>query len=131
MKTKSIFIIAIAFVAVSLTSCKKDKEDPTISVVEPDDHQHFIWGEEVHVEANFTDDQALKSYDVSIQDDAGNISTDFNFHYTGDLEGATGYFHEHAIVPDSCMSMGYVSFTISDMEDKTVTEKRMVHFDPQ
>src|SRR5690606_4443364 len=108
-----LFLFAALAVTVSLSSCKKDKEDPTITVNEPTEHSHHMWGETVHVEATFADDMGLKSYEVLLGDEAGNHDHMFDFDVSGTINGTEYDFHEHFVVPDSAEMMRYIHFTVT------------------
>lgn len=127
MKTK-LFIIGLVTVAAISTSCKKDKQDPTIEVTTPDEHSEHTWGSEVHINANFEDDQGLKSYTVMVTDADGNHDHAFDFMKTGDISGVSYTFHEHFVVPDSAEHMRWINFSVTDAEDKTATATWMLHF---
>lgn len=119
----------MAAMALTTTSCKKDKEDPTITVNTPAEHSHHSWGATVHVEATFADDQGLKNYTVMIGDADGNHNHDFDFMKSGEISGASYDFHDHFDVPTDAPMMAWVHFTVTDQEDKTATMKWMLHFD--
>lgn len=122
-------IIAIAALSFSITSCKKDKEDPTITVSTPEQHKHFNWGDEVHIEATFEDDRGLKGYTVMMVDADGNHQDDFDFMKTGTTSELTYDFHEHFTVPNDAPMMAWVKFTLTDAEDKAASSTWMLHFD--
>ena len=129
MKTKSILLAALVVSTLVLTSCKKDKENPTITVTEPTEHSTHKWGAEVHIHADFEDDRGLKSYEVMVGDEAGTHDHMFDWHKMGTAEGVSHHFHEHFMVPDSAMSMRWVHFTVTDAEDKVTTKSWMLHFE--
>lgn len=126
---KTTVILAIATFSFLTTSCKKDKENPTITVNEPEMHTHFNWGEEVHIEATFSDDRGLKNYTVMIGDEAGTMDETINFMETGTTEELSFEFHEHLVVPNDAPMMAWIHFTVTDAEDKVTTLKWMIHFD--
>lgn len=128
---KRIKLFALMALSITVVSCKKDKEDPTITVTEPTEHSHFLWGEEVHIHATFEDDRGLKSYEAYMGDEDGNMDMSFGFHFSDDLEGVSYAFHEHFVVPDSAMMMRWVHLSVTDAEDKTATQKWMLHFDEE
>lgn len=126
---KSILKITLAVFAVFiLVSCKKDKENPTITIVEPMDHEEFAWGDELHVEAIFEDDRELMSYHIHLGNEAGDPAPEFNVDFSGTLSGKSYSFHEHAIVPDSVETIYYLHFEVTDVEGKITTQKLMLHF---
>lgn len=130
MKTKSIFAIATMALAVSFTSCKKDKEDPTITVTSPEEHKEHSMGTEVHVEATFTDDRDLKHYHVTVVDAAtgGDHIHGFGFMDEGDISGTSYDYHGHFDVPAEAPMMAWISFEVEDAEGKTTTLTWMQHF---
>lgn len=121
-----ITILTIAFI---FTSCKKDKEDPTITISSPADHSEYHWGDMVHIEAKFEDDQALKNYTVMVGDADGNHLDAIDFMESGSVDNATYDFHEHFEVPADAPMMAWVYFEVTDAEGKTATMKRMLHFE--
>jgi len=127
---KNIFMFAtIALLSTSILSCKKDKENPVITVSTPDNHTGFKWGDQVHVEAMFTDDRELKSYKVFVGDADGNHDHDISFMEEGTATEESYEFHEHFMVPDSAPGMAYIYFEVTDAEDKMTTEQIMLHFE--
>ncbi|MFT5821382.1 MAG: hypothetical protein ACI8ZM_002635 [Crocinitomix sp.] len=122
-------MIAIAALSFTITSCKKDKENPTITVTIPAQHTHFNWGDEVHIEANFADDRGLKDYTVMLVDADGNHQHEFDFMKTGTTSELSFDFHDHFIVPNDAPLMAWVKFTVTDADDKTGTLTWMLHFD--
>jgi hypothetical protein len=124
-------ILNIAFAAatiLTLVSCKKDKENPTIVIAEPANHSDHLWGTEVHIEATFEDDQNLKSYHIHIGNEAGAHMSEFEVEFEGDITGKTYDFHEHFMVPDSIESVYYLHLEVTDAEGKSSEEKLMLHF---
>lgn len=119
-------ILLLASVSV-ITSCKKDKEDPTIVVAEPEDHSEFHWGEEIHAEAAFGDDRELSSYRVYVGTSDGSVASELNADFSGSISGSSYDFHEHVMIPDSVTGMFYVYFKVTDAEDKSATAQRMIH----
>lgn len=131
MKTLKYITLSLAALTLSLTttSCKKDKEDPTITVNTPAQHTTYNWGQEVHVDATFADDKGLKSYVVTVVDADGNHIHAFNFMETGETKEASYGFHEHFVVPTDAPEMAWVQFTVTDGEDKTAVVEWMLHFE--
>lgn len=128
MKNKIFLMIAIVGFAATITSCKKDKEDPTITIETPAQHSEHAWGAEVHIKANFSDDRALKSYVVMVGDEAGTHDNMFDFMRAGDISGLSHDFHDHFVVPNNAAAMRWVHFTVTDEEGKVSTKKWMLHF---
>ena len=122
-------IIAIIAIAFTSTSCKKDKEDPTIEVTTPAMHSEFKWGDEVHIEATFADDQGLKNYTVMVVDEDGNHEMTVDFMKSGTTTELTYDFHEHFVVPTDAPMMAWIQFTVTDADDKTTSTDWMIHFE--
>lgn len=129
MITKKHFFTGLTIAVTSLISCKKDKENPVITIETPAEHSNHLWGSEVHLNATFTDDQGLKSYEVLLGNEAGDHDHMFDFHLMGDISGTSHALHEHFMVPDSAEMMRWLHFTVTDMEDKTTAKTWMLHFD--
>ncbi|WP_027420705.1 DUF4625 domain-containing protein [Crocinitomix catalasitica] len=128
---KVYIITAITFISLmGLTSCKKDKEVPTITVNEPADHTELMWGDQLHIEATFEDDRELESYRVYLGNQLGVKSTDFDIDFTGTISGTSYDFHDHVMVPDSVGMVYYLHFEVSDAEGKTTSASHMLHFMP-
>lgn len=123
-----IFATLILTFGLSFSSCKKDKENPTITVESPTEHSEHKWGDQVHVEATFSDDRGLKKYSVIMGDTDGNHLHSFDFEKTGEISGKMYDFHEHFVVPNSAEMMAWLHFSVTDEEDKTTTKKWMLHF---
>lgn len=128
MKTALYFAAAGVALLTSLSSCKKDKENPEITINEPANHSEHLWGGEVHIEATFSDDRDLKSYHIYIGTEAGAETPEFTVDFAENISGKSFDFHEHFIVPDSVESVYYLHFSVTDAEDKTTTDKLMLHF---
>ncbi len=129
MKKSIITLAIVALFSASFTSCKKDKEDPVITVSEPTEHSNFKWGSSVHIEAKFTDDRDLKHYHVFIGDKDGNHNHDFDFMLSKDISGEEHDFHNHFMVPDNAPAMAWVHFEVKDAEDKVTKLAWMLHFE--
>ena len=117
-------------ITVGLTSCKKDKENPTITVNTPAEHVEHTIGSTVHIEATFTDDRDLKHYHVTVVDAAtdGSHLHDFGLMDEGDISGTTYDYHGHFDVPAGAPMMAWISFEVEDAEGKTTTLTWMQHF---
>lgn len=126
MKTLKLF--SILFVSISLFSCNKDKNSPTITVAQPTNHSHHTLNEMLHIEATFEDDVDLKSYSIFIGDVDGNHTHDFHFMTDSTISGKSHEFHEHTMIPDSLNSMEYyIHFNVTDAADKVTSETIMIH----
>lgn len=120
--------IVLALSLTSLTSCKKDKENPTITINTPSNHQEFTWGTELHIEATFEDDRELASYHVYIGNEAGEHAHEFELEFSGNITGDSFDFHEHYVIPNAIDMVYYLHFVVKDAEGKESTEKLMLHF---
>ncbi len=108
------FITVLAVVTALFTlSCSdddsnKDTQKPTITLITPQDEQVFEAGEQIHVQANFTDNVALASYKIDIHY-AGDghqhrtLSEDENqqwaYETTGSLSGTSDTIHIDILIP--------------------------------
>ncbi|MBN1989963.1 MAG: DUF4625 domain-containing protein [Bacteroidales bacterium] len=66
---KRFAILTVALFATALFSaCEKDgdTQKPTITIIEPTSGTALIAGDEIHFEADFSDNQELKSYKIDI-----------------------------------------------------------------
>ncbi len=126
---KNILFFSLTASLIVLTSCNKDKEDPTIEESTPEQHSEHKWENEVHLNATFSDDKDLKSYTVKIVDGADNELSAFNFTHTHEISGMSYKFHEHFEVPTNAPMMAWVKFMVIDAEDKTAEMKWMLHFE--
>lgn len=129
MKTLSITIILAAMAAFTFTSCKKDKEDPTITIEEPAENTEFSGGAIIHVHADFADDRELASYIVEIGDEAGEHVEGFHSDDDGSISGTSYEYSNEITVPDSLsVATFYLHFLVTDAEGKTATEKLKLNF---
>lgn len=128
MKNKIMFIALAIVVALTMTSCKKDKENPTITINLPVNHSNHTKGAEIHIEASFTDDRELKSYHIHIGTESGEHTPEFDVEFEGDLSGKIFDFHEHFHSPTTIGSVYYLHFEVMDAEGKSANEKVMLHF---
>ena len=122
------FIAVAILAAATLTSCKKDKENPTILITSPANHAHFESGDHIEASATFEDDQALKSYHVHVGDEEGNHSHDWSYSDEGELTGTSFEWKDDLHPPDSLPMMLYLHFEVSDEEGKVTNDKVMMHF---
>ncbi len=123
------FFAAIALVAATFTSCKKDKENPVITITSPDEHSDYKWGDKVHMDADITDDRNLKHLHAFVGDADGNHMHNFDLMVSEDISGESYHFHEHFVVPDSAPAVAWVYFEVKDAEDKLTEMKWMLHFE--
>jgi len=127
MKNK-IALFAAVLSLLSLTACKKDKENPTIIIAEPINHSEHSIGSELHIEVSFEDDRELKSYHIHIGNEAGDHMPEFDLKFEGDITGKTYDFHEHFVIPTGISSVYYLHFEVTNAEGKSSTDKVMLHF---
>ena len=127
---KHILILSFFTFLLIIHSCQnKDKENPTITIVSPDQHSIHKWGETVHINALITDDVELKNYAVFIGNQDRKQLNNFNFMLSENITGSEFDFHKHFIVPNSAPAMAWIYFTIEDVESKTADFKWMLHFE--
>ena len=128
MKTiKSLFAISIVSI-LALTSCKKDKEDPTITITTPAEHSEHALGSMIHVEGTFEDDRDLKSYTMMVGDVNGEHIHGFHHDESSDISGKSYHYHSMVTMPDSLsVMMFYLHFTVTDAKGKTASVKHMLH----
>ena len=128
MKNIKTLIIIIALISFTLTSCKKDKESPVITITSPAAHAEFHEGDTIHVDGVFTDDMDLASYSVEVGDESGGHIHEFHHSDAGNISGKSYNYHSMVTVPDSLsISMFYLHFSVSDAEGNTATSKVMLH----
>jgi hypothetical protein len=124
MKRISTIIIAITL----LTSCKKDKENPVITVSSPEEHSEHVWGSKFNISAQFSDDIELANYHVHIGDSSGEHTHEFDYEREGNISGFTYDFSGNITVPDSIGMMYWLHFEVMDAESKSTSKKVMLHF---
>ena len=128
---KTIFTLIIAAItATTLSSCKKDKEEPVIFITSPESHSEHMWGSSFDVKATFSDDRELASYRVHIGDEAGEHLHEFHFDDENNISGEEYTYQEQVTVPDSIEMVYYLHFEVTDAEGKTASDKVMLHFMP-
>ncbi len=122
MKTLFICIAMFTIIMAGFTSCKKDKENPTIVVSSPIEHTIFLPGANLQVTATFSDDRGLNSYHVHIGDAAGNHVDEFDWEESGMTSELSYSFSSQTIIPDTILGVYYIHFEAMDAEGK-ITEK--------
>lgn len=123
---KSTFLYCLLVLFYAFSSCTKDKDSPQIDVVEPDELVEVAGGEELHIEAVFSDDRGLKSYKIYLTDLAGEQMALFPLSYEDDIEGKSYQFHEHEHVPDGFSAEACLWFEVTDQEGKVSQEKKTI-----
>jgi len=127
MKIKIILIVS-AFAIVTLTACKKDKENPSITISEPINLSLHSIGSELHIAVSFEDDRELKSYHIHIGNEAGEFMPEFDLEFGADISGKKYDFHEYYDTPTGIDSVYYLHVEVTDAEGKTSTDKVMLEF---
>ncbi len=111
MKTR-LLILAIAALAFS---CDDDDDEevvrdttaPVVTITEPEDHEEFDRGAEMHVEGTITDDRALAEFKIDIHNandghgHGGKRSGEWDYEETFTISGLKWEFHEDVMIPDS------------------------------
>lgn len=105
MKTTLFGLMAMGLLIFSSCSKEeKDKEAPSITLTEPEEgEQYYIQSGdsvEIHFNATFTDNEALKSYKVDIHNAEGHSHKAILSYDTivmGTLSGTQYFIHEHII----------------------------------
>jgi len=125
IKTAAVVLVC----TMSLASCKKDKENPIITISSPENHSDIMQGGTIEAKATFTDDKELAKYHVHIGDVDGEHVHDFHdAEFTGDLTDESFEFSQTISIPDSLsMDVYYLHFFVTDAEGKESTEKLMLH----
>ena len=110
MKSKflSLTLLAVSIFSVSCSSddSAQDTTKPEVLIVEPHDHDAFEAGGMIHVEVNFSDNQALASYKVDIHFDDGHDhgvrSTEVEWEYSeeGTMSGKNYTLHSEIQIPE-------------------------------
>ncbi|MCB0737261.1 MAG: DUF4625 domain-containing protein [Bacteroidetes bacterium] len=125
---KSLNIILLLVITIFATSCNSDKEDPVIEISSPANHSEHHWGDEIEVKAKFTDDQELMSFSAMIGDIDGNHTHEFHFMDSGNISGTEYEYSGTITVPTGIEEVYYLHITVTDAEEKSTTEKVMLHF---
>ena len=123
-------ILAAAILLIGLfTACKKDTESPVITLTAPAHNDTLTWGEVIHLEMVFTDNEALKSYRVFLADSEGDPQPEFTFDYRSSLiDGSTFSFHEHDTVPEGVTGAYYLFIKAEDEEGNEASKELTLNF---
>ncbi len=129
MNTKIKTSLILALGVVFMSSCAKDKEDPTITITSPENHSEHHEGSDVAIKAIFEDDKELASYKIEVGDESGEHIHEFHFFdEKTDLEGEKFEYSNTLTFPDSLtLNAYYLHFEVKDAEGKTATSKVMLH----
>ncbi|MDR2058062.1 MAG: DUF4625 domain-containing protein [Dysgonamonadaceae bacterium] len=124
MKSK-IYIASICFLTVYsffFPSCDEgDTTKPVINLIEPEEDDSLLIGDDVHFDAEFSDDEALASYKIEIHNNfedhshdntrAGSAeeTVDFTFEKSYDLSGKKNadVHHHDIIIPKNATPGNY------------------------
>src|SRR5690554_421894 len=105
-----LWLLSLSLISVSCSNddSQTDTQKPSIALITPQDEQVFEAGEQIHVQANFTDNVALASYKIDIHY-AGDghqhrtLSEDENqqwaYETTGSLSGTSDTIHIDILIP--------------------------------
>jgi hypothetical protein len=110
MKNFKIIFLLLGVAAVGFVACsdeETDTEKPVIQLNEPADHADFHPGDEIHFDAEFSDNVALKQFKIDIhwaeghdhksgQDD----DHEWSYEYIGDLDGRNQQVQMHILIPE-------------------------------
>lgn len=124
-------ILFVSLIVLSLGSCNKDKESPTIKYNEPFmDNLHYYEGTWFKVEAFIDDDAGLVNYKSFVTDSTGAFSYVLNMADTAEVEG-TGFLHRDSIVLP-LGSQGWYNYNIvaEDGAGNVTTLQRLFFVDP-
>lgn len=130
MRTRTTLLILLAITGLTLTSCKKDKEAPTIIVSEPIEHTHFTAGTSFQLSATFSDDQDLASFHTHTADAQGNHVLEFDWEEVGTISGKSHTLTSTVNIPAGINNVYYLHFEVEDAEGKTTEELIEIHVDP-
>jgi len=112
---KKIALLSFAVIS-TFTSCSDDDnntsldtEKPIIVINSPSANQVLHTGEEIHIEATFTDNVALASYKVDIHFGGDGHEhkalqhdhAEWRYQTTGDLSGESDEIHLHLNIPEN------------------------------
>lgn len=95
-------LIAASLIFFACNKEEKDKEAPSITLTEPEEGESYVIGSgdsvEIHFNAAFNDNEALKSYKVDIHNAAGHSHkalASYDTVITGALSGTQYFIHQH------------------------------------
>lgn len=131
MRKSSFIVVFIAAAAVTLTSCGRDKEEPSITISTPVEHSEFALGDVIHVDAMFMDNKDLASYTVEVGDVNGEHLHEFHNDDSGTISGKEYHYHNMITIPAGFSTdIFYLHFTVKDAKDNETTKKWMLHIAP-
>jgi hypothetical protein len=112
MRKHRIIVLLGLLIFMGLASCSTDEVDterPVIQLNEPADHAHFHPGDEIHFDAEFSDNVALKQFKIDIHWGAGHDHKsgqdddhghEWSFEHIGELQGRNQHIHMHIDIPE-------------------------------
>jgi hypothetical protein len=108
MKNFRIYYLAFLSLTVAFVACSDDGTDtekPVITLNEPEDHEHFHPGDEIHFDADFSDNVALKQMKIDIHSAEGHdhksssVGTEWHWDTIINLSGRNMHKHFHIDIP--------------------------------
>jgi hypothetical protein len=109
MKKLKIYFLLVFFISATMLSCSKDKADnekPEIELISPKIGDEFHMGDNIHFEANFSDNIELKEFKIDIHFDDGHDhksmheGDEWDYNYIGELSGKNRSIHLDIDIPD-------------------------------
>jgi uncharacterized membrane protein len=112
VKFITLWALSLGLLSVSCSSddSQTDTQKPSITLITPQDEQEFEAGEQIHVQANFTDNMALASYKIDIHYTGDShqhrtLSADehqqWAYETTGSLSGTSDMIHIDILIPSN------------------------------
>jgi len=136
----NIKLLSLAFLAIAISSCKKDDPDNTkpiiASIEEPHENDTLFSGTEMHVEGLVTDNEELSQLKIDIHSaddghDHGKVSSASFFEAIRiiDLAGRNQVFHEDIDIPQEAAAGKYhviISAVDASGNQSDVTERDII-----
>jgi len=126
---KVINLISLALLVAIISSCGKDKENPTIVLNSPAMHSHHTNGTNISMDATLEDDKELASYHMHIGDVDGNHDMAFPWEESGNIDGKSFTLTSSTTIPNGLSGMYYIHIMVTDAEGKTTESSTMIHVD--
>jgi hypothetical protein len=123
------YLVLFCCVALIISGCKKDEENPQVLFSVPAEGQHFTSGEVIQAQATITDDVDLASYTFQIVNGSGNLTTDFNWVANGTISGETYSFSSSWDVSDEEPGNWQLRIQATDTEGNTSSAARGIVID--
>jgi len=128
MNTQHISLTILLAFTIFISGCSKDDEAPEIDITTPANHSEHQMGDELHITAEFTDNEALASCRVAVGDENGDHTHDFHFEEEKDIDGTSYTLHTHTDIPEEIDEVYYLHFEVTDAEGNSTSQKSMLHF---